>query len=202
MKMDEINKKIIKQLRDGRKSFGEIAKKLSITPNTVRGRAKKLVANEVLEIAGVIDPAKMDGHFLAIVGVKLKNMNLVKKGEEFSRLKGVISVGIVTGQFDLIVIVLLNNDFGLLEFITKEVAKVSDVLSTETFIVYKTYNLKVLMYCEFLRGPKKSNNLSYLLVTDRGTMRFHKSGYSRSGKCLCGHLILLIHEFFQKKVRI
>jgi Lrp/AsnC family transcriptional regulator for asnA, asnC and gidA len=70
-------------------------------------------------------------------------MNLVKKGEEFGKLKGVISVGIVTGQFDLIVIVLLNNDFGLLEFITKEVAKVSDVLSTETFIVYKTYNLRV-----------------------------------------------------------
>jgi len=143
MKMDEINKKIIKQLRDGRKSFGEIAKKLSITPNTVRGRVKKLVASGVLDITGVIDPGKMEDHFLAMVGVKLKNMNLVKKGEEFSKLKGVISVGIVTGQFDLIVIVLLNNDFGLLEFITKEVSKVGDVLSTETFIVYKTYNLRV-----------------------------------------------------------
>jgi Lrp/AsnC family transcriptional regulator for asnA, asnC and gidA len=143
MKIDEINRKIIRQLRDGRKSFGEIAKKLSITPNTVRGRVKKLVANGVMDITGIIDPDKIDNHFLAIVGVKLKNMNLVKKGEEFSKLKGVISVGIVTGQFDLIVIVLLNNDFGLLEFITKEVSKVGDVLSTETFIVYKTYNLKV-----------------------------------------------------------
>lgn len=143
MKIDEINRKIIRQLRDGRKSFGEIAKKLSVTPNTVRGRVKKLVANGVLDITGVIDPGKMDDHFLAIVGVKLRNMNLVKKGEEFSKLKGVISVGIVTGQFDLIVIVLLNDDFGLLEFITKEVSKLSDVLSTETFVVYKTFNLKV-----------------------------------------------------------
>ena len=143
MKIDDINRKIIKQLRDGRKSFGEIARKLSVTPNTVRVRVKKLVANGVLDITGVIDPAKMEDHFLVIVGVKLKNMNLAKKGEEFSKLKGVISVGIVTGQFDLIIIVLLNNDFGLLEFITKEVAKVSDVLSTETFVVYKTYNLKI-----------------------------------------------------------
>ena len=143
MKIDAINKKIIRQLRDGRKSFGEIAKKLSITPNTVRGRVKKLVANGVLDITGVIDPGKMDNHFLAIVGVKLRNMNLVKKSEEFSKLKGVISVGIVTGQFDLIVVVLLNNDFGLLDFLTKEVSKVSEVLSTETFVVYKTFNLKV-----------------------------------------------------------
>ena len=143
MKIDEINKKIIRQLRDGRKSFSEIAKKLSITPNTVRGRVKKLMADGVFDITGVIDPGKMDTHFVAIVGVKLRNMNLVKRGEEFSKLKGVISVGIVTGQFDLIVIVLLNDTFGLLEFLTKEVSKVSDVLSTETFIVYKTYNLKV-----------------------------------------------------------
>jgi Lrp/AsnC family transcriptional regulator for asnA, asnC and gidA len=143
MKIDEINKKIIRELRNGRKSFGEIAKKMSLTPNTVRVRVKKLVADGVLDITGVIDPSKMDNHFLAIVGVKLKDMNLVKKGEEFRKLKGVISVGVVTGQFDLILIVLLNDNFGLLEFITKEVSKVKEVLSTETFIVYKTYDLKV-----------------------------------------------------------
>jgi Lrp/AsnC family transcriptional regulator, regulator for asnA, asnC and gidA len=143
MKIDDINRKIIKQLRDGRKSFGDIAKELSITTNTVRGRVKKLTASGTLDIAGVIDPGKMDNHFLAIVGVKLKNMNLVKKGEEFSKLKGVISVGVVTGQFDLIVIVLLNNNFSLLDFLTKEVSKIGEVLSTETFVVYKNYNFKV-----------------------------------------------------------
>jgi Lrp/AsnC family transcriptional regulator for asnA, asnC and gidA len=143
MKIDEINRKIIRQLRNGRKSFDEIAKELSITPNTVRARVKKLMANGFLDITGVVDPEKIENHFLVIVGVKLKNMNLVKKGEEFKKLKGVVSVGIVTGQFDLILTVLLNNDFSLLDFLTKEVSKVTDVLSTETFVVYKTYNLKV-----------------------------------------------------------
>jgi len=143
MKIDEISRKIIRQLRNGRKSFGEIARELSVTPNTVRMRAKKLLANGILDVTAVIDPGKIDNHFLAIVGVKLKNMNLVKKGEEFQKLKGVVSVGVVTGQFDLILIVLLNDKFGLLEFMTKEVSKVTEVLSTETFIVYKTYGFKV-----------------------------------------------------------
>ncbi len=143
MKIDEINKKIIKQLRHGRKSFGEIANNLSITPNTVRARVNRLEADGILDITGVIDPERMDSHFLAIIGVKLKNMNLVKKGEEFSKLKGVVSVGIVTGQFDLILIVLLNDNFTLLEFLTKEVSKIRDVYSTETFVVYKTFNLRV-----------------------------------------------------------
>ena len=143
MKIVGINTKIIRQLRNGRKSFDKIAKELSITPNTVRTRVNKLLANGVLDITGVIDPNKLENHFLVIIGVKLKNMNLVKKGEEFRKLKGVVSVGIVTGQFDLILIVLLNNDFSLIDFLTKEVSKVSDVLSTETFVVYKTFNLKV-----------------------------------------------------------
>jgi len=137
------NKEIIRQLKKGRRSFDEIAKELSITPNTVRARVKRLIADGILEITGVVDPEKMDNHFLAIIGVKLKDMNLVKKGEEFKKLKGVISVGVVTGQFDLIAIVLLNNELSLLDFLTKEVSKVSNVLSTETFVVYKNYNLKV-----------------------------------------------------------
>lgn len=143
MDVDGTNKEIIRRLRDGRKSFDEIAKDLSITPNTVRARVKRLIADGILDITGVIDPEKMDNHFLAIIGVKLKDMNLVKKGEEFKKLKGVISVGVVTGQFDLIVTVLLNNELSLLDFLTKEVSKVSNVFSTETFVVYKNYNLKV-----------------------------------------------------------
>jgi Lrp/AsnC family transcriptional regulator for asnA, asnC and gidA len=143
MNMDEISLQIIKHLRDGRKSFGEIGKNLSITTNTVRARVKKLMKKGVLEIVGSIDAEKIDNHFLVIVGVRLKTMRLVDKGEEFSKLKGVISVAVVTGRFDLIMTVLLNNKFGLHEFYTQEVSKIEDVMSTETFVVYRNYNWKV-----------------------------------------------------------
>jgi Lrp/AsnC family transcriptional regulator for asnA, asnC and gidA len=143
MNMDEMSLQIIKQLRSGRKSFGEIGKDLSVTTNTVRARVSKLMNKGTLEIIGSIDPEKIDNHFLVIVGVKLKTMRLVQKGEEFSKLKGVISVAVVTGRFDLILTVLLNNEFGLNEFYTQEVSKIEDVLSTETFVVYKNYNWKV-----------------------------------------------------------
>ncbi|MEE9122057.1 MAG: Lrp/AsnC family transcriptional regulator, partial [Syntrophobacteria bacterium] len=122
---------------------GEIGKNLSITTNTVRARVKKLMKKGVLEIIGSIDPEKIHNHFLVIVGVKLKTMGLVDKGEEFSKLKGVISVAVVTGRFDLILTVLLNNKFGLHEFYTQEVSKIEDVMSSETFVVYKNYNWKV-----------------------------------------------------------
>jgi Lrp/AsnC family transcriptional regulator for asnA, asnC and gidA len=143
MKIDATNLAIIKQLRDGRKSFKAIAEELSVSENTIRARVSKLVEEGVLEISGVVDPESLPGHGVVMVGVKLQSMDLIKKGEEFSKLRGVVSVSVVTGRFDLILLVLLKEGFGLLEFYTEEVAKIKGVQSVETFVVYKSYHLKV-----------------------------------------------------------
>ena len=143
MNLDQANLTIIKQLRNGRKSYKKIAEELSLSENTVRSRVHKLVKEGILEISGVLDAQAVEGHQVVMVGVKLKTMDLVNKGEEFSKLKGVVSVSVVTGRFDLILIVLLRPGFGLLEFYTEEVSQIRDVQSVETFVVYKSYNLKV-----------------------------------------------------------
>ena len=143
MNVDKTNLKIIKHLRNGRKSYKKIAQDLSVSENTVRTRVQKLMDEGVLEINGLVNPESIDGHRAVMVGVKLQSMDLVNKGEEFSNLKGVVSVSVVTGRFDLILIVLLKPGFGLLEFYTEEVSKIKDVQSVETFVVYKSYNLKV-----------------------------------------------------------
>jgi Lrp/AsnC family transcriptional regulator for asnA, asnC and gidA len=132
---------IIKHLIDGRKSFGLIAKDLDIAENTVRSRVSKLIREGVLEISGNINPEALPRHQAVIIGVKLATMDLISKGKEFSKLKGVISVSVVTGRFDLIITVLLKEEFGLLEFYTEEVANLDGVQSVETFVVYKSYNL-------------------------------------------------------------
>jgi Lrp/AsnC family transcriptional regulator for asnA, asnC and gidA len=143
MKIDETNIAIIKHLRRGRKSYKKIADELSISENTVRARVNKLISEGILEISARVDPEAIPGHRVVMVGVKLKTMHLVKKGEEFSKLKGVVSVSVVTGRYDLLLVVILNESFGLLEFYTQEVARIEDVQSVETFVVYKGYNLKV-----------------------------------------------------------
>lgn len=143
MKFDEINLQIIKHLKDGRKSFKIIADELSVTENTVRARVNRLVEEGVLNISGLVNPENIPGHQTAIIGVKIKNMRLVEKGEEFSQLNGVISVAVVTGRYDLIVQVLLSEECSLLEFYTNEVTKIDDVQDVETFIVYKGYNINV-----------------------------------------------------------
>jgi Lrp/AsnC family transcriptional regulator for asnA, asnC and gidA len=135
MKVDQTNITIIKHLRDGRKSFKKIADELGISENTVRSRVVKLVDEGVLEISGSVDPESLPGHKVVFIGVKLSTLNLVEKAGEFSQLRGVVSVSVVTGRYDLILVVLLKEGFELLQFYTEEVV--------ETFVVYKGYNLKV-----------------------------------------------------------
>ena len=143
MKIDVTSLAIIKHLREGRKSFQKIAEDLSITENTVRARVNRLIEEGVLAVTGLVDPEAIPGHRLVLVGIKLSTMDLVRKGEEFSRLKGVVSVRVVTGRYDLILTVLMSDTHDLLAFYTEQVSQIQDVQSAETFVVYKTYNLKV-----------------------------------------------------------
>lgn len=143
MKIDEINYAIINHLRDGRIPFRKIADNLEVSEGTVRARVKKLKEEGVLDITALVDPDAVPDQSVIMVGVSLKDMDLVKKGEEFSKLRGVVSVCVVTGRFDLILIVMLTKEFTLLKFYTEEVAKLENVRAVETFVVYKSFNLKV-----------------------------------------------------------
>ncbi|MDL2269674.1 Lrp/AsnC family transcriptional regulator [Desulfosarcina sp. OttesenSCG-928-A07] len=143
MKIDDLNIAIIRHLQEGRKSYKMIAEDLGVSENTIRSRVIRLEEEGVLKIVGLVDPETIPRHQIVMVGVKLSTMDLVKKGEEFSRIRGVVSVSVVTGRFDLILVVLLTEGFGLLEFYTQEVSLIEGVQSVETFVVYKGYNLKI-----------------------------------------------------------
>ena len=143
MKIDKVNISIIRHLREGRKSFKKIAEEMGITENTVRSRVNRMIEEEILEIEGVVDPDKLPDHQTVLVGVKLDTANLVEKAKEFVPLRGVVSVRVVTGRYDLFLVVLLKKGFGLLEFLSREIDKVSGIQSVETFVVYKGFNYKV-----------------------------------------------------------
>ncbi|MCG8452649.1 MAG: Lrp/AsnC family transcriptional regulator [Spirochaetales bacterium] len=143
LRLDRLNMRIIGHLQEGRKSYKQIALALGVSENTVKARVRKLEEEGILKIAGYVDPEAMDGHQIVYVGVKLKEMEYLDKGDEISRLRRVVSVGVVTGRYDLILTVHLKSSFGLLEFLSEELGKVKGIDAVETFMVYKGYNIKV-----------------------------------------------------------
>ncbi len=141
--MDDLNKGILRELREGRKSFKLIAENLDVTENTIRSRVRRLEEQGVLDISGHVDVDQIDDLQIIMIGIRTSSMDYIAKGEEISRLKGVISVSVVTGRFDLIVQVQLAGDRQMLSFLKDELSKVESIEAIETFVVYKGFNLKV-----------------------------------------------------------
>jgi len=143
MKIDKTTMAILRHLRDGRTSFKAIAQELSLAENTVRTRVNKMIEKGILKISGLVDLNSLPGHMIVIVAIKLKTMDSVDKCEEISRLRGVVSASVVTGRYDLMLVVSLNEEFGLTEFFKDQLDPIEDVLSAETFLAYKSCNLFV-----------------------------------------------------------
>ncbi|MBW1712731.1 MAG: Lrp/AsnC family transcriptional regulator [Deltaproteobacteria bacterium] len=143
MKIDQLDLNILRRLKDGRQPFKKIAQDLSVAENTVRARVQKMLQGGLLEIRGLVDAELLPGHNLALVGVKLKTLDWYQKAEQFKSLKGVVSVMCVTGRFDIILVVMISDKFSLAEFFSQEVAKIGDILTTETFVSSKNVKFKV-----------------------------------------------------------
>lgn len=143
MKIDNINLEIARHLRDGRKSYKNIAAELSIAENTVRKRVNNMVEAGILRFSGLVDPGKLPGHQVVFVGVKLNTMKSIPKSEELSKLRGVLSSSVVTGSYDLMLQVLLNEEFDMAEFYGNELDLVDDIQSAETYVAYKSSNMFV-----------------------------------------------------------
>ena len=145
MKLDDTNIAIIRELRNGRKAFSSIADKIGITENTVRSRVNKLIEDGVLQISGLVDPQFIPEMQVVIMGVKLSTLDLEEKAKEMLRLKGVISVMVVTGRYDLIVQLATStqDDQSLLNFFKNELSKVKGVSDVETFVVYQSHNYMI-----------------------------------------------------------
>lgn len=147
-KLDDTNRKIIAHLQKGRKSYKEIADALSIAENTVKSRVRKMEEDKIIDITTVLNPEVLEGHQIVLVGIQVKDLSYLKTGEKLSKLKRVINVCVVTGRFDFIILVHLDKEFGILEFLDQELSKIKGVTVSETFVVYKSFNLKVPYFPE------------------------------------------------------
>ena len=143
-KIDKINLQIIRLLQNGRRSYKEIGQAVGLSEATVRSRVLKMLEDGLVEIKALVSTKDLGtGYFTAYIGVRLTSPALKKMAEAIAELPGVISVGIVTGRYDLILTVMLTPDFGLMDFFNEMLERYSESISAnETFMIYESVNLK------------------------------------------------------------
>ncbi len=143
-KIDKIGLQIVKLLQNGRCSYKEIGQNVGLSEATVRSRVLKMLEDGLVEIKALVSTKDLGaGYFTVYIGVRLTSPALKEMAEAIAELPGVISVGIVTGRYDLILTVMLTPDFGLMDFFNAMLERYSDSISAnETFMIYESVNLK------------------------------------------------------------
>ncbi len=140
MQPDATDWKIIKILQQGYVPNNAIARQLNISEGTVRGRLKKLRDANILQVKALINPEVLENQLLALVALRVTESRLLdQKAEEVSRLQDVLSVSITSGRYDLIAEVLVDSNRGLVRFLTEQLSTVEGVLSSESFLMLKSY---------------------------------------------------------------
>ena len=140
MQPDKIDWKIIDLLSNNYLSNNEIARHLKISEGTVRRRIKILQSDGIMRIKALLDPDVLENQQLAIVAVSIAKAKLLdKKAQQISGLKNVISVSIVSGQYDLLVEVLVDSNKGLVHFLTESLSTIEGITKTERFLILKSF---------------------------------------------------------------
>ena len=139
--LDDTDKRIIARLNEnGRESNNQIARELGVSEGTIRNRIKRLTDEGHLAVSGHVNPDSIPGKELVTLGANVaRTKDLCLIAEEVFKLEGVQSVYITSGRFDLMVEVWLDVKFGLIDFLSKRLAAVEGIVSTESFLVVKSY---------------------------------------------------------------
>ena len=105
--LDKTDGEIISALRrNSRGSYREIARKLRLHPTTLISRMQKLEKSGVILGYGAnLDLDKLGYDFMGVVQVKIAKGKLLESQERISRMKGVVAVYDVTGEYDSVAII-------------------------------------------------------------------------------------------------
>ena len=121
--------------RNARMSYAELSRATGIPESTVRRRMDRLQQRGVVEFAMVADPSRLGYDLRAMIGLKVELDRLEEIAETLRGVNEVTFAAFLTGNFDIIVHVVVRSQEALVEFLTRRLAPIPGVRSSETFVM-------------------------------------------------------------------
>jgi len=143
MKLDETDKAIIEHLQgDGRIPFSALGPAVGLSPAAVRQRVLHLIDSGLMQIVAVTDPKAVGFTVQALAGVSVAG-DIDAAAAALAGIEEVDYVAIVTGRFDIMVEVVVEDTDALLALMNR-LRSIDGVASLEVFnflrLEKQTYN--------------------------------------------------------------
>lgn len=138
--IDSTDKQIIRLLQeDARRPFLDVARKIKVSGGTIHQRIEKLKESGIITGSKItVDHKKLGKNVTVLLGIHLKNakdINIVI--DKLNLLDEVIEAYYTTGNYALIVKVLMEDIDDFHRFLVGKLQAIDEIQSTESFICLK-----------------------------------------------------------------
>jgi Lrp/AsnC family transcriptional regulator, regulator for asnA, asnC and gidA len=132
----DTDRAIIRLLQqNARISYAELSRATGIPESTVRRRMDRLQQRGVIEFAMLADPARLGYDLRAMIGLKVELRRLEEIAQVLRGMNEVTFAAFLTGNFDIMIQVVVRSQEALVEFLTDRLAPIGGVRSSETFVM-------------------------------------------------------------------
>ena len=137
--LDKTDEEILHELlKNCRGSYRELAHRLKMHPTTLITRMTRLEKTHVVRGYGAnLDMGKLGYEFMGMVQIKIAKGKLLEAQEKISRLRGVVAVYDVTGEYDSVAIIAAKSRDSFSQTI-KSFLTLPHVEHTNTQVILKT----------------------------------------------------------------
>jgi len=143
--LDEIDRRIIAELtRDARQSITLLAQRTHISRAHAYSRIRRLEQEGViLRYSAVVDPVKSGLNASAYVTLKLRQHSWRELRERLAAIPEVQHIGLVGGNFDVILLVRARDNVDLRRVIFDHLQSMPGVLDTQTFLIFEDVDTRL-----------------------------------------------------------
>lgn len=141
MTLDEIDKKILKQLQSNSKVTNkELSAKMDLSVTAVYERIKRLERNQVIpKYVALVNPERVEKSFMVLCQIKLLQHTksyMIRFEDEVAKLPEVLECYHVSGEYDYNLKVLVKDMEAYREFMVTKLTTLQHIGSTQsTFII-------------------------------------------------------------------
>jgi Lrp/AsnC family transcriptional regulator, regulator for asnA, asnC and gidA len=137
IKLDQLDKEIIDLLtKDGRMSCAEIAREIgTVSERSVRYRLEKLLADNVIRVNAQPVPPALGYSVVADVFIEVDSGQVLEIAHRIASYENVSYVACSTGESDISIQIITQNNRELYEFVTDVLGKMPGVRKTTTSMV-------------------------------------------------------------------
>ncbi len=135
--LDDVNRAIVEELqKDGRRSYGAIARTVGLSEAAVRQRVQRLRDSGVIQIVAVTDPLQVGFRSQAMVGIRVEG-DVREVADRLAAVDSIDYVVMCAGSFDLLVELVCEDEDAILDLLNGVIRRIPGVRDTETFVYLK-----------------------------------------------------------------